>query len=114
MELFGTRRRATEFYARAEKAAALPTDDALQVFMGAVAMGFRGALRDRPEALETWVRSHGQAVKLAADRPVVPETGPDVAGAPPLGNRLVLLWAVVGAAVAIAAAIVTAWWALLL
>jgi len=114
VELFGTRRRATEFYARAEKAVAQPTNDALQVYMAAVAMGFRGSLRDRPEALETWVRAHGQAVRLAADRPAVPETGPDVPGAPPLGNRFVLLWSAVAVAVAIAATIVTAWWAILL
>lgn len=114
VELFGTRRRATEFFARAEKAAALPQDDALQVYLAAVVMGFRGIMRDRPEALDTWLRSHGQAVAVAADRPTVPESGPDVLGAPPLWNRTTLLWTLLAATVAAAATIVVAWWAFVL
>ena len=114
VELFGTRRRATEFYARAGKAAALPRGDAMQVFLAAVTMGFRGIMRDRPEALDTWLRSHAQAVKLSSDRPGVPESGPDVPGAPPLENRAILLWMLVAATVACAALIVTTWWAFVL
>lgn len=114
VELFGTRRRATEFYARAEKAAALPSRNALQIFVAAVVMGFRGILRDRPDALDTWLRSNGQLVKLGVDRPVVPGGGPEVPGAPPLMGRSRLMWAILLSALAAAALIVTAWGAFLL
>ena len=114
VELFGTRRRATEFYARAEKAAALPSRNALQIFVAAIVMGFRGILRDRPDALDTWLRSNGQLVRLSVDRPPVPTVGPDVPGAPPLSGRSELMWAVLVSALAAAILIVTAWAAFLL
>ncbi len=114
VELFGTRRRATEFYARAEKAAAIASQNALQIYVAAVLMGFRGILRDRPDALDTWLRSNGQLVKLSIDRPAVPAVGPDVPGAPPLAGRSELMWAVLVSALAAAALIVTAWGAFLL
>jgi len=114
VELFGTRRRAPESYARAEKAAAVGSQNALQMFVAAVIMGFRGILRDRPDALDTWLRSNGQLVKLSIDRPAVPEVGPDVPGAPPLAGRSELMWAILLSALAAAALIVTAWGAFLL
>jgi len=114
VELFGTRRRATEFYSRAEKAASFPSRNALQVYVAAVVMGFRGILRDRPDALDTWLRSNRQFIKLSADRPQVPAGGPDVPGAPPLTGRTGLMWAILVSALAAAALIVTAWAAFLL
>lgn len=114
VELYGSRRRATEFFARAERAAASPTRDALQVYVAAVAMGFRGILRDRPDALDTWLRANGQLIKLSADRPTIPAAGPEVAGAPPLTSRSELMWAILLSALAAAALIVTAWGAFLL
>jgi type VI protein secretion system component VasF len=114
VELFGTRRRATEFYARAEKANAVASRNALQIFVTAVLMGFRGILRDRPDALDTWLRSNGQLIKLSADRPLVPAVGPDMPGAPPLAGRSELMWAILASALAAAALIVTAWGAFLL
>lgn len=114
VELFGTRRRATEFYARAEKAAAIASQNALQIYVAAVVMGFRGILRDRPDALDTWLRSNGQLVKLSIDRPGVPAVGPDVPGAPPMAGRSELMWAILSSALAAAALIVTAWGAFLL
>lgn len=114
VELHGSRRRATEFFARAERAAASPTRDALQVYVAAVAMGFRGILRDRPDALDTWLRSNGQLVQLSVDRPAVPVAGPEVPGAPPLAARSELMWAILLSALAAAALIVTAWGAFLL
>jgi type IV/VI secretion system ImpK/VasF family protein len=114
VELYGTRRRATEFYTRAEKAAALPSRDALQTYVAAVLMGFRGILRDRPEALDTWMRSNAQLIKLSVDRPAVPAVGSDVPGAPPLEGRSKLMWAILSTSLAAAALIVTAWGAFLL
>ena len=114
VELFGTRRRATEFYTRAEKAAAIASQNAVQIYVAAVVMGFRGILRDRPDALDTWLRSNGQLVKLSIDRPLVPTVGPEVPGAPPLAGRPALMWAILSSALAAAALIVTAWGAFLL
>lgn len=114
VELYGTRRRATDFYARAEKAAAIASQNALQMYVAAVVMGFRGILRDRPDALDTWLRANGQLIKLSIDRPQVPAVGPDVPGAPPLAGRAELMWAILVSALAAAALIVTAWGAFLL
>lgn len=112
VELFGSRRRATEFYARAERASTLPTGNALLVFVAAVVMGFRGTYRDRPDALDAWVRTQKQRVRLSIDRPRVPTSGPEVGGAPPLGGRSALLWAGLSAAVA-GAVLIVAFWAVL-
>lgn len=109
VELFGTRRRATEFYSRAEKAAALPTGNSLQIYVASVIAGFRGMYRDRADALDTWLRSNGQLIRLSSDRPKAPALGPDVPGAPPLLGKSSLMWAILLAALASAALIVTAW-----
>ena len=109
VELFGSRKRATEFYARAERAASVPSGDALLLYVAAVVMGFRGMYRDRPDALDAWLRSNAQRVQLGIDRPVVPATGPEVGGAPPLGGRSLLVWSGVAAALSAAALIVTTW-----
>ncbi|MBM4010419.1 MAG: DotU family type IV/VI secretion system protein [Planctomycetes bacterium] len=109
VELYGTRRRATEFYSRAEKAAALPSGDSLQTYVAAVVMGFRGILRDRPEALDMWMRSNAQLIRLGVDRPRVLAVGPEVPGAPPLEGRSQLMWAILLTSLAAAALIVTAW-----
>ena len=93
----------------AEKAAALPSGDSLQTYVAAVVMGFRGILRDRPEALDTWMRSNAQLIRLSVDRPRVPTVGPDVPGAPPLEGRSQLMWAILLTSLAAAALIVTAW-----
>lgn len=111
VELFGTRRRATEFYDRAAKAATFPERDAHSVFVGAVVMGFRGILRDKPEALEAWLRSNGQSLKLGQSLPVIPEQAEDLPGAPPLKQMASLVWHIVGSSLIFAILIVTAWWA---
>jgi type IV/VI secretion system ImpK/VasF family protein len=114
VELYGTRRRATEFYARAEKAAALPSGDAIEVYVAVVVMGFRGILRNRPEALDTWTRSNAQLLKPSVDRAEGSPVGPDLPGAPPLEGRSRLMWAILAISLTMAALIVTAWWAFLL
>lgn len=109
VELFGSRRRATEFFARAERAAAMPTSDALLTFVAAVVVGFRGIHRDRPEAVNAWLRASKQHVKLSSDRPVVPPSGPEIAGAPPLAGRPLLLWSGLTLAISSAVLVVAAW-----
>jgi hypothetical protein len=86
----------------------------LQVYVAAVIMGFRGIFRDRPDALDTWLRSNAQFIKLSVDRPPVPAVGPDVSGAPPLAGRSELMWAILLSALSAAALIVTVWGAFLL
>tara|TARA_B100001939_G_C16731974_1_gene525899 strand:+ start:62 stop:679 length:618 start_codon:yes stop_codon:yes gene_type:complete len=109
VELFGTRKRATEFFTLAEKAASLPRGDALQVFVAAVIMGFQGTYRERPDSLETWLRMNRQRIKLSTDRPSVPSSGPEVAGAGPLTGHVLLLWSVFSSLLFTAIFIVTTW-----
>ena len=111
VELFGTRRRATEFFDRVSTTASYPDPTTLMVFAAAVVMGFRGILRDKPDALEAWMRSNGQVIKLAFGRPTVPPQGRDLAGAPPLRNATSLVWHGVFTAMAVAVLVVTTWWA---
>lgn len=114
VELFGSRRRATEFFEKAEKAATLPTGDALQVFVAAVTLGFQGSYRDRPDSIEGWLRANRQRIKLSIDRPPTPSKGGEVAGAPPLNGQSRLLWTTGFALLATAFAIVAAWTSLVL
>lgn len=109
VELFGSRRRATEFFEKAEKAAVLPDGDALQVFVAAVVMGFQGNYRERPDAIEGWLRTNRQRIKLSTDKPSIPTSGPEVSGATPLNGQPRLLWAVFFAIIAAAFFIVSAW-----
>ena len=109
VELFGTRKRATEFFTLSEKAASLPRGNALQVFVAAVVMGFQGAHRERPDALEAWLRTNKQSIKLSLDRPVTPSSGPEVAGGGPLTGRILLLWSLFSSLLLGAFFIVTAW-----
>lgn len=111
VELFGTRRRATEFFDRVTKAASYPDPSTLMIYVAAVVMGFRGILRDKPEALEAWMRSNGQVIKLAAGRPTVPTQGHEIAGAPPLRNATSLVWHTVLTSMMAIVLVVTTWWA---
>ena len=111
VELFGSRRRATEFFDRVATATSYPDPTALVVFVAAVVMGFRGILRDKPEALEAWMRSNGQLIKLAHGRPAVPTQDTGLAGAPPLRNATTLVWNFVVTSMGTAILVVTAWWA---
>lgn len=111
VELFGTRRRATEFFDRVSTAASYPDPAALIVYMACVVMGFRGILRDKPDALEAWMRSNGQAIRLSYGRPAVPTQGQGLSGASPLRNATALVWNFVVMSMGMAILIVTAWWA---
>lgn len=105
--VFGTRDRATKFFDRAEQAAGLGSRDALEAFMLAVVLGFRGMFRDQPEALTAWLRRQEQLVKVGQGRPALPDVAPDLSGAPPLSGRTSLIWASLTTALALACAVVT-------
>jgi len=109
VELFGMRRRATEFYDRAEKAASLPVRDASAIFMAAVLVGFRGILRDRPEPLELWLKANSQKLQLGFGRGNVIASAPELPGAPPLWGKSKLVWQSLATTVLAAILIVMAW-----
>ena len=109
VELFGMRRRATEFYDRAEKAASLPVRDASTIFLAAVLVGFRGILRDRPEPLELWLKANSQKLQFGFGRGNVIASAPELPGAPPLWGKSKLVWQSLATTVLAAILIVMAW-----
>ena len=109
VELFGTRRRATEFFERADRAAALQSPNALQVFVGAVVIGFRGTYRERPELLDAWLRQKRQRIELSMDRPPLPSASSEILGAGPLTGHVRLLWGILTALLATAFLIISIW-----
>jgi len=104
--IFGSNNRATWFFDRAEQAVGLASRDALEAFMLVVVLGFRGMFRDRPDALDAWLRRQEQLVKVGHGRPALPDVGGDVSGAVPLGGRMSLLWASLATAMALACGVV--------
>lgn len=111
VELFGTRRRATEFFERASKAAALPDKDAMTLYAAAVVMGFRGVLRDKPEALDAWMRSNVPSIRLSEGRPTLPSRVTALPGAPPLPHSVGLIWHALVTIALLSVLAVTCWWA---
>ena len=106
MAAFGKRERATRFFDRAEQAAELANRDALEAFMLAVVLGFKGKFRDQPDSLANWLRRQEQLVKPGQGRLSLPDTAPELSGAPPLSGRTNLLWASLAIAMALACVVV--------
>jgi type IV/VI secretion system ImpK/VasF family protein len=111
VELFGTRRRATEFFDRAAKAATLPEKDAATLYAAAVVMGFRGVLRDKPEALDAWMRSNVPSLRISEGRPKTPALAHGLPGATPLPHAVGLIWHALVTTALVAMLAVTCWWA---
>lgn len=109
VDLFRSRNRATAFYDRAEQAVGLANRDAIETFILAVVLGFRGMLRDQPPALEAWLRKQEQLVRVGQGRPPVPDAPVELSGAPPLSGRSKLMWAGLATALAAACAVVAVW-----
>jgi type VI secretion system protein ImpK len=105
--LYSHRNRAEDFFLRAEDACGLASRDALEVFIAAVLLGFRGRFRDQPAALEAWLRPKEQLVRVGLDRPEVNDTAGELAGALPQHGRTNLVWASLVAALVAAMAVVT-------
>jgi type VI protein secretion system component VasF len=106
--MFHSRNRATWFFDRAEEASGLASRDALEAFILAVVLGFKGMFRDRPDALTAWLRRQEPLVKVGQGRPTLPDAGPELSGAPPLSGSTRLIWASLTTAFALACAVVTA------
>lgn len=109
VDVFHTRNRATSFFERAEQAMGLSSRDALEAFVTAVLLGFRGMFRGQPEAMEAWLRRQEQLVKVGAGRPPVPDATVELSGAAPLVGRVRLVWASLAAALAAACVVVAVW-----
>jgi type VI secretion system protein ImpK len=104
VEMFGTRLCYNQFYIRAQEASASPQRDALEVFYNCVVLGFRGIYGDPemlavwapqhnlPPDLETWASRMVLAIRLGRGRPKLADYRQEIAGAPPLRTRIVLMW----------------------
>lgn len=103
-EVFGIAHAFTEFYVRAEKAASLPTKDALEVYYLCVVLGFHGMLGDSelaaqhrpqlavdvPATLEQWAARYNDVVggdDIAEPRTEVVR----IRGAPPREGKYLFL-----------------------
>ena len=109
VDLFRSRNRATAFFDRAEQAVGLASRDALETFILAVVLGFRGMFRDQPQALEGWLKKQEQLVRVGQGRPPLPDAPVELSGAPPLSGRAKLMWASLATALAAACGVVAAW-----
>lgn len=105
--IFGSNNRATWFFERAEQAAGLASRDALEVYMLATVLGFKGQFRDRPAELSAWLRRHEQLVRAGQGRPTLADVAPNLSGAPPLSGKVSLIWASLATALALACTVVT-------
>lgn len=112
-EYFIERKAFTEFYAKANKAAALPKKNALEVFYICVVLGFRGMYSDAssmqfaseldlPTTLEDWASKTAMTLHLGVGRPPITEQPRPVDGAPPLEGRSSLMMASIFALIALA------------
>jgi len=109
VDLFHTRNRATAFFERAEQAMGLPSRDALEAFIAAVLLGFRGMVRGQHEAMEAWLRRQEQLVKIGVGRSPVADATVELSGGAPLLGRVRLVWASLAAALAAACVVVAIW-----
>lgn len=110
MELFNTRLCNERFYEQAQEASALSNRDALEVYYICVVLGFRGFYVDSdlagsfaqaynlPPTLEGWAKQTSLAIRLGQGRPPLASPLREIAGAPPLKSRPLVVWSWLGAA----------------
>lgn len=111
-EVFNSNDRATEFYLRAEKAAAMTKTDALEVFYICTALGFRGMYRDPdqeaamladhlrlPPTFEDWAQKTARTIRWSYGRPPIDDMRRSPRDNAPLEGRFALLGTVVMGAV---------------
>jgi len=113
VELFGTRLCHNQFYIRAQEASTSSQRDALEVYYNCVVLGFRGIYGDPemaaawaphqhlPPDLETWASRMVMAIRLGQGRPKLSDRRGEIAGAPPLRTRSLLMWSRVAALILI-------------
>lgn len=122
VELFNTRLCFERFYVWAQEASTLPNRDALEVFYVCVVLGFRGLYRDPesaahltqshglPPDLDGWSRQTALAIRLGQGRPQLAEPAGEIAGAPPLRNKLLALSAWLAASMLMLTAVAAAFY----
>jgi len=100
-DIYRTRQASEEFFARAELARReRTTRDALEVFVIAVLLGFRGKYRKEPAKLKAWLREQQDHLRLNTDPPEWADSAAEVDGARPLVGRAKVVWASIVAALA--------------
>ena len=83
----------------------------MALYAGAVVMGFRGVLRDKPEALDAWMRSNVSSLRLSDGRPTTPARTVGLPGATPLPHAVGLIWHALVTIALVSLLAVTCWWA---
>lgn len=119
VELYNTRICYDQFYVRAQEASTLARRDALEVFYVCVVLGFRGLYRDvesatgliqahgLPPDLANWARQTSLAIRLGQGRPPMAAPRREIAGAPPLRTKSLVVW---GGLVAVMLAASNVWY----
>jgi type VI secretion system protein ImpK len=114
VELFSTRLCNERFFVRAQEASSLPRRDALEVYYNCVVLGFRGLYSEPtlagsltqsyglPPDLESWAKQTAMSIRLGQGRPSMAATRREIAGAPPLRSRPLVVWSLLAAAVLVA------------
>lgn len=104
MEYFKTRNCFEQFFVRAQEATTLTRRDALEVYYVCVVLGFRGLYRDPatsdyliqdfglPPDIDAWAGQAALSIRLGQQRGSLSGTRHEIAGAPPLRMKSLLLW----------------------
>ncbi|MFO0870451.1 MAG: DotU family type IV/VI secretion system protein [Pirellulales bacterium] len=104
MEQFKSRLCNEQFFTFAKEASTLSRRDALEVYYVCVVLGFRGLYRDPllasmlteqhglPQDLPTWARQTAMSIRLGQGRPQLAGPRREIAGAPPLKTKSVVVW----------------------
>lgn len=111
VDVFSTRLSNEQFYTWAQEASTLNRRDALEVYYVCVVLGFRGLYRDPnlaamlteskglPPDLNAWANQAALAIRLGQGRPQMAPPRREIAGAPPLKARPMVVWSWLTAAV---------------
>ena len=101
---FNTRLCNEQFFVRAAEASTLTKRDALEVYYICVVMGFQGLYRDPLMAdslihghglapdLASWAQQASMSIRLGQGRPPLKPPQREIAGAPPLRSKSVVVW----------------------
>jgi type VI secretion system protein ImpK len=104
IDLFGTRQCNELFFIKAQEASHQSGRDALEVFYVCVILGFRGLYHEAnagpeiaqalnlPPELKDWTRQTAMSIRLGQGRPPLADPGREIAGAPPLRSRSIVVW----------------------
>lgn len=105
MEYYSTRVCFEQFYVRAQQATTLARRDALEVYYVCAVLGFRGLYRDPamaesltgtlglPPEIDSWAKQAALSIRLGQQRPPLSAPRHEIAGAPPLRAKALVVWA---------------------